>query len=560
MKKYLLIPFYFCFLIGCSDLEEENLGQLNRADVENLLENPDEDFLNTLTSGLYGPLIPNFTERLVFNLQEATTDEVIVPTRLRAGGGSDWFDGGRYVTLHRHTWGPEEATLNDVFNNLQGGIASSLEVVDILSSNNNNDLVKVSLAEASSLLAFYSYYMFDFYGQIPYVDVATGQTVVLTGADAITEIERLLTESIPDLPGREGGLSGTRFTRGAAEMLLAKLYLNKAVYEDRYAQSFNFSSADMNNVIERTSNIINNEGYSLASNYFQLFDGDNDANEASNEIIFSADLQAGVSGNRALIAMTQSQGVFAADGGSFRGWNGFATLPEFVDTWDTSDPRYFEENLPQTDGTIAPEDYKLNRGIQVGVQYGAVPVDGDGNPSEGGNFRRDNNGQIVIEVLRNFLRDNNIIDYEKDLVVNENFESGQNSGARVYKYQYDTPGPGRWDTNVNIPIMRLADAYLMRAEAKLRNGDEAGALEDINTVRAARGATPLASMNLTQMLNERGFEFYWEMQRRTDMIRFGTFNDAYTAKPQSAPELRVFPIPRNALAASQLLIQNPGYN
>lgn len=560
MKRYLFILFSFLFFIGCSELEEENLGQLSRQEVEDLLQNPNEEFLNTLTSGLYGPLIPNFTERLVFNLQEATTDEVIVPTRVSAGGGSDWFDGGRYVTLHRHTWGPDEATLNDVFNNLQAGIASSLEVVDILSSNSSNELVMASLAEAKGLLAFYSYYMFDLYGQIPYVDVTTSENQVLSGAAAIEEIETLLLEAIPNLTGKGGASSGTRFNRGAAEMLLAKLYLNKAVYDDRYAQSFNFNAADMSEVITRTTNVINNEGYSLASDYFRLFDGDNDMNEASNEIIFAADLQAGISGNRAFIAMTQSQGVYAADGGSFRGWNGFATLPEFVDTWDTSDPRYFEENLPQETGTIAPEDYKLNRGIQVGVQYGAVPVDGENNPSEGGTFRRDGNGQVIIEELRNFLRDNNVVDYRKDIPVNADFQSDQNSGARVYKYEYDTPGPGRWDTNINIPILRLADAYLMRAEARLRNGDAGGALADVNIVRAARGATALTSIDLSGMLNERGFEFYWESHRRTDMIRFGTFNSAYTAKPETAAEFRVFPIPRNALAASTLLTQNPGYN
>ena len=559
MKKYSIILFSVLFLFNCSDLEEENLGQLNRADVEKLLENPSQEFLNTLTSGLYGPLVPNFTERLVFNLQEATTDEVIVPTRLREGGGSDWFDGGRYVTLHRHTWGADEATLNDVFNNLQSGIASSLEVLDILSSNSSNAQVQIALAETKGLLAFYAYYMFDLYGQIPFIDVTTSQNQVLSGQAAMDELETLLTEAIPQLSGKDASSGGTRFSQAAAQMLLAKLYLNKAVYDDRYAASFAFNSADLQEVITQTSNVIDNGGYTLASDYFGLFEGDNDVNAASNEIIFAADLQAGVSGNRALRAMTQSQAVFAADAGSFRGWNGFAVTPEFVDTWDTSDPRFFEENLPQEPGTVAPADYRLNRGIQVGIQYGAVPVDAEGNPSEGGTFRRDADGNIIIEELRNFLRDNNVIDYSREIPIDENFQTNQNAGARVYKYEYDTPGPGRWDTNVNIPILRLADAYLMRAEALLRNGDAAGALADVNTVRAARGAAALTSIDLNGMLAERGFEFYWESHRRTDMIRFGTFNGSYTAKSESAATFRVFPIPRNALAASSLLSQNQGY-
>ena len=291
---------------------------------------------------------------------------------------------------------------------------------------------------------------------------------------------------------------------------------------------------------------------------FRLFDGDNDTNKASNEIIFAVDLQAGVQGhNRSLIAKTVSQGVFAADGDKgFRGWNGFATLPEFVDSWDISDPRYFEENLPQQPDTIvAPDDYKLNRGIQVGIQYGGVPVDTEGNPAEGGTFKKDANGDIIIEELRNFLRDNQVIDYTKEV----SLETNQHAGARVYKYEYDTPA-GKWETNINIPILRLADAYLMRAEAKLRkDGDTGGAADDVNMVRDARGATPLASVDLDALLDERGFEFYWEMYRRTDLIRFGKFNDAYTEKPVTDAIYRVFPIPRNALAASSILQQNQGY-
>ncbi len=555
MKKKLFIYLLPLVVLACTDLEEEELGQLDREDIENLLSDPSEDFLATLTTGLYGSLIPNFTERLVFNLQEATTDEVIVPTRFTEGGGSDWFDGGRYVTLHTHTWTPEEVTLTDVFNNLQRGIASSLETLDILSSNRENEAVQKSFAEVQGLLAFYSFYMFDLYGQIPYVDIVTAETVVLSGDEAVAEIERLLTEAIPFLNDKNASLSGTRFSKSAAQILLARLNLNKAVYKDRYATSFSFADADMDAVISNTTAVIDEGGYTMAPDYFRLFDGDNDSNSAANEIIFAADLQAGVAGNRAFIAMTLSQGVYAANSGSFRGWNGFATLPEFVDSWDTADPRYFEENIPQEEGVLAPEEYRLNRGIQVGVQYGAVPVDAEDNPTEGGNFRTDANGNYVIEVLTNFLRDNKVVDYTKEVTI----ESNQEAGARVYKYGYDIPGPGRWDTNMNVPLMRLADAYLMRAEAKLRKGDTAGAISDVNSVRAARGGQNVTAMTLDLMLDERGFEFYWEQQRRTDLIRFGKFNDAYTEKPVTDATLRVFPIPRNALAASSLLQQNPGY-
>ena len=197
----------------------------------------------------------------------------------------------------------------------------------------------------------------------------------------------------------------------------------------------------------------------------------------------------------------------------------------------------------------------MNRGLQVGVQHGPVPVGADGLPTEGGSFKTDANGQLVIEELKNFLRDDQVIDYSREVT----FTANQWAGARIFKYEYDTPGPGRWDTNINPVIFRLADAYLMRAEAKLRSGDTAGALADVNAVRAARGTATLSDLDLDALLAERSFEFYSEAHRRTDLIRFGKFNDAWTEKAASDANKRVFPIPLNALAASSNLVQNVGY-
>lgn len=547
------------FLIGaCADLEEEVFDEVQVSDIEALLENPSPEFLDNFVAAAYAELIPNFTERLYFNLQESTSDISMTPTRFWVDPSrSDWFDGGRYVALHTHSWTPSEITLNDVWGLLQGGIASSLEILDAFDSPSllNNPTLAPRRAEVQGLLAFYMWATFDLYAQVPYIDLATGENLVLTGDDAVLEIARLLNEAIPNLRGKAESNGGHLFSRGAAQTLLSRLHLNRAVYQDRYASSFNFNSSDLDIVISTTTDLINNGGYSLANDYFRLFDGDSDNNSATDELIFTVNCEAGLTCNRAFTAMVMSQGQYAADGGSFRGWNGFCTLPEFVDSWDTSDPRFFEENYPNEPGVIDPADYELNRGVQVGVQYGPVPVDANNMPTEGGTFRRDANGMLVIEELRNFLRDNLVVDYSREVT----FNSNQFAGARIFKYEYDTPGPGRWDTNINPVIFRLADAYLMRAEARLRGGDAAGALSDVNALRSARGASPLESIDLDGMLDERGFEFYYEAQRRTDLIRFGRFNDAWTEKPESQAFTRVFPIPLNALAASSNLTQNPGY-
>ena len=90
----------------------------------------------------------------------------------------------------------------------------------------------------------------------------------------------------------------------------------------------------------------------------------------------------------------------------------------------------------------------------------------------------------------------------------------------------------------------------MRAEAKLRKGgDAAAALADVNTVRASRTArqpapAALTTMNLDLLLRERGFEFYWESLRRTDLIRFGKYEGTWTEKTNTDVKKRLFPSPK----------------
>ena len=558
-NKFLLLVLLF-HLASCADLDEVVFDEVQVSDVEALLANPSPEFLDNFVASAYAELIPNFAQQdWYFNLQETASDISITPTRLWLDPSrSDWFGGGLYTFLHNHTWDPTHTHIDQTWNFLQGGIAASLEILTAFNTPNSlsNPAIAPRRAETQGMLAFYMWAIFDLFSQVPYVDIETGENQILTGSDAISEISRLLNEAIPVIRGKEESNGGHLFSKAAAQTLLARLHLNRAVYEDRYSSSFNFAAEDMNQVINIANDVINNSGHALANDYFRLFDADSENNSATDEIIFTVNCIAGVTCNRALTAMVMSQGQYGGDAGSFRGWNGYATLPEFLDSWDdTSDPRYFEENYPNEDGTIDPSTYQLNRGIQLGVQYGPVPVGPDGAPSEAGVFKRDGNGQLIIEQLRNFVRDNQVVDYTRDVKTTDN----QWAGARVFKYQYDTPGPGRWDTDINPVIFRLADVYLMRAEAKLRLGDAAGALADINAVRAARGTSELLDIDLEGMLKERGFEFYYEMQRRTDLIRFGKFNDAWTEKPASEPFRRVYPIPVNALAASSLLVQNMGY-
>src|SRR5699024_1020749 len=90
----------------------------------------------------------------------------------------------------------------------------------------------------------------------------------------------------PDLKNFNA-LGSTRFTKGAAWAIKAKLYLNKAVYLDPYASEFNFTEEDMDKVVENCNKIINSGEYALETDdYFNIFNIDNHNHP---EIIFGLD-------------------------------------------------------------------------------------------------------------------------------------------------------------------------------------------------------------------------------------------------------------------------------
>ena len=108
----------------------------------------------------------------------------------------------------------------------------------------------------------------------------------------------------------------------------------------------------------------------------------------------------------------------------------------------------------------------------------------------------------------------------------------------------------------------------MRGEAEYNLGMIPQALADFNAVRerAYSGSTAhdwvAADLTPANILAERGRELAWEMVRRTDQIRFGTFGAAKNFPPKPADpdaHLTIFPIPQNQITANPNLKQNAGY-
>jgi hypothetical protein len=160
--------------------------------------------------------------------------------------------------------------------------------------------------------------------------------------------------------------------------------------------------------------------------------------------------------------------------------------------------------------------------------------------------------------------------YDKTIAANM-IETGNNlevTGIRVVKYAPDYAQYGGGPAGNDLMIFRYPDVVLMVAEARMRTGDNAGALTMVNALRTARGAAPMTAMTLANpnlvndpntLISERGRELYWESVRRTDLQRFGIYLKPWQYKPTDDPKYLLFPIPNQSLAANPNLKQNPGY-
>lgn len=127
---------------------------------------------------------------------------------------------------------------------------------------------------------------------------------------------------------------------------------------------------------------------------------------------------------------------------------------------------------------------------------------------------------------------------------------------------------GKWISfGQNIPVIRLAEMYLIRAEASFRAGDVASALADINRIRTRSSATPLTADELTldAILRERQLELAFEGFRIHDLKRTGTnivVPAAGTNPSRVVPiisDILVLPIPQREIDVNPNLTQNPGY-
>ncbi|MCW3106184.1 MAG: RagB/SusD family nutrient uptake outer membrane protein [Segetibacter sp.] len=503
--KISIVLFLTFVFFSCTKLDERFRSELETVNTSNIT--PGE-----LLISAYNTLYDYTTQGNLWNASEITTDEAIAPTR-----GPDWDDNGLWRALHQQSWNSDHSYLSGAYNSL---LSSQFAASTVLQFNPS----KQQAAEARFIRALSMFEVLDGWDQVPYRENLTDYKllpVTLKGMDATNFIVGELTAIANDLPS-----TGPAYTanQNAAKALLMKIYLNKGVYANRAAPTF--AAADMNQVITLADQIIASGKYSLNTNFFDIFAPDN--NVKSTENIFTLFNENGVRGGN-VAANTFAVSHYNMNPG---GWNGFSTLSDFYDKFEATDQRrgmYY----PYPAGLPNP-GHRVNVGFLIGQQYNlttdAPLQDRKGNP----------------------------LAFTKEVSLRETGNNLEVTGIRVIKYPYDYPHKDAQSNNDFI-IFRLPDVLLMKAEALLRTGNAAGALTIVNALRIKRDASPLASLDLAGLLDERGREMYWEGWRRNDLIRFGKWLQAWQGKAATDASRLLFPIPSSQLAVNPNLTQNPGY-
>lgn len=466
------------------------------------------------------------TTRALWNLQEITTDEAICA----------WGDVG-ISDLNTQTWSAQNPFLTALYQRLILSVTYANEFIRNTDGSTDPKLVRYN-AEARFLRALAYSWTIDLFGNPAFTNEAdqVGKFFPKQLDPDMTKGRiKLFNYVVSELHSIENKLGEPKFSypeadKAACWMLLARLYLNAEVYT---------GAAKWDSCKIYTDKVINSQKYKLATNYRQNFSADNDGNR-NPEMIFAFAYDGvntqGYTGTTFLIESSSDARYIKAE--DFAGltsntnWNGNRTKKQFmyVLLGDTTDV-YGNNPIPWTTDTLFKKSPDTRIFCKVKKQVD-IP-----SPSSSGDYG--------IGVYK--------------------FTARNSDGSQASNYS-----PAYASTD--FPVFRYADALLMRAEAKYRLGD-ATAIDDINAVRTrAFGNTShnITSAELTDkfILDERGREFYYEAQRRTDLVRFGKFTDgnynwAWKGNTYNGANtdkhLNVFPIPADEISANSNIKQNPKY-
>lgn len=450
--------------------------------------------------------------RLYWKMQELTTDEALIA----------WND-GTIQDLHGQVWTSGNEFIRTMYSRLFYQVALCNEFLRQTTSSKldgrgvSSELraeIETFRAEARFMRALTYWHAMDLFGNTPFIteDDPIGAFLPpqIQRADLFDYVESELLAILDDMAAPRSNEYG-RADRAAAWMLLAKIYLNAEVYTGTPRYA---------DVITYTNNIIG-AGYMIPDiPYFHSFLADNDSNGAEEEVIFTIPFDGqrtqAFGGMTFLTHAPVGGSMDPADFGINGGWFGIRTTPTFVEQFPGEENSADGRELLYTDGQ--------NKNIMSVATF--------------------TDGYAVAKY--------------------RNVDVNGNPGS-------DTTGD---HTDIDFPMFRLADVYLMYAEAFLRGGGGSAstAVGYINQLRErAYGDTSgnISEVDLTLdfIIDERSRELYWEAHRRTDLIRFDQFSDngvwQWKGGVQSGTTTESFrdlmPLPATDLGINTNLEQNPGY-
>ena len=497
------------------------------------------------------------TCRGIYDYNTLTTDEAIIPIR-----GGDWYDGGLWNAMYQHKWTADDESLYDTWKYIYKVIVLCNKSLDIIDE--KTELLTASQkeqfnAEVRAIRALMYYEAMDMFGRVPVV-MSSKETLLYAGnqssqserSETFRFIFSELQQVLPYLPdehsNKEGNYYG-RITQPVVNFLLAKLALNAEIYMyDDWTKGYDKrpKGKDIYFVVEPATgattlksgkavetrsrelnawetciyycNKLEEEGYTLEDDYAFNF---STHNETSKENIFTIPMDKNIYTN-------QFHYLFRSYHYTHGGALGWGSENGTCATISTMKANHYGE---------ADEDVRCKLNFVTGI----VKVDGkellmdNGKPLEYQPF----------EVRQNLTNSKYI----------------KTAGARMAKYEVDRTSymDGKLQSN-DIVLFRYADALLMKAEAKVRNGEDGS--RELNMVRSRVGM-PSRPATLDNILEERLLELVWEGCRRQDLIRFGKFTGAYDLreplKGEESGYTTVFPIPQKCIDLNKKLEQNKGY-
>lgn len=485
--------------------------------------------------------------RTTFNLQELCTDECIwawqTDTDIPQITSMRWTSASTrcYWAYQRLSY---DITLyNQFISEQEGKVDASL------------------IAEVRFLRALHFWYYLDLFRKAPFKDKfdIAELPAEKAGADLYNWLDQELTAIEGILPAAGSFNNSQNFGRadaGAAYALHARLALNSEVYT-------NGAVKDYQKAIDYCNKLINSGSYALSttskngySGYEQVFMGDNDKNpQAMKEIIFPI-RQDGTrtqeySGSTYLVSSMRISGMPYSFTDNYWSCNyarkalvqKFFANPENDCPWAT-DQELSDSKLPTgTEAEVIAADKQLG-----GATTDIVAAAGDDRAlfyaGVGGGTRTVTTNQIT-----GFLNGFSIVKWQ-----NRRSDNSTESNRQF--------------SDTDIPLFRLAEAYLTRAEAEFRLGQKDAAINDVNVLRNRAHTTPVTKLDERDIADEWCREFYMEGRRRSDLVRFGLFTSSryiWDFKGGVAngtgvdSKYNVYPIPDNDIAGNPNMKQNAGY-